>query len=150
MSVEVKQECKLTEFGFLPKEWEISSLQSVCDVRDGTHDSPRLLKNGVPFVTSKNIVGGKLAMDEVSYISESDAIEINKRSKVDRNDIIMAMIGTIGTVALVDFEPNFCIKNVALLKPRSVNPIFIVQLISSPLYQAYLVSTPKCNNCYKP
>ena len=29
------------------------------------------------------------------------------------------MIGTIGSTVLIDFEPDFCIKNVALIKPQN-------------------------------
>jgi type I restriction enzyme S subunit len=50
----------------------------------------------------------------------------------------MSMIGTIGSAVLVDREPNFCIKNVALIKPQKVDPSYLIQLITSPLFQHYL------------
>jgi type I restriction enzyme S subunit len=124
-----------------PKEgWVTKKLGEVCDVRDGTHDSPQYIDNGVPFVTSKNIINGKLDFTEISYISEEDAVHINKRSKVEMGDILMSMIGTIGNAVLVDFNPNFCIKNVALLKPRKINPSYLLQLIYSSSFQAYIES----------
>jgi len=136
--MELKPRYKQTEVGVIPEEWDIDSLGSVCDVRDGTHESPRFFRDGVPFVTSKNIVGGRLDLENVSYISKSDASEFDKRSKVDRNDILLSMIGTIGSATLVDCEPNFSIKNVALLKPRKALPAFLVHLINSPLFQRHL------------
>lgn len=37
-------------------DWEMVELDQLCDVRDGTHDSPKyVLENGIPFVTQKNI-----------------------------------------------------------------------------------------------
>jgi type I restriction enzyme S subunit len=92
-------------------------------------------------VTSKNIVNGQIDLNNVSYISEADAFEFDKRSKVDRNDIIMSMIGTIGSAVLVDFEPKFCIKNVALIKPRKVGPPYLIHHINSPSFQQYLESS---------
>ena len=136
--MEVKPGYKQTELGVMPEAWRMESLGAVCDVRDGTHESPRFFDSGVPFVTSKNIVNGQLDLENVSYISTSDAIEFDKRSKVDRNDILMSMIGTIGSAVLINFEPTFCIKNVALLKPRKVAPPFLIQLINSPVFQRYL------------
>ena len=136
--MEVKPGYKQTEVGVIPEEWRMESLGTICDVRDGTHESPRFLDTGVPFVTSKNIVNGQLDLENVSYISPSDAIEFDKRSKVDWNDILMSMIGTIGSAVLINFEPTFCIKNVALLKPRKVTPPFLIQLINSPVFQRYL------------
>ena len=127
-----------TDVGLIPEEWGIRSLGVICDVRDGTHESPRFFKDGVPFVTSKNIVDGYLDLENVSYISKSNAVEFDKRSKVDRNDILLSMIGTIGSAVLVECEPSFCIKNVALLKPRKVVPKFLIHLINSPVFQKYL------------
>jgi type I restriction enzyme S subunit len=134
----VKPGYKQTEVGVIPEKWKIGSLGVICDVRDGTHESPRFFKDGVPFVTSKNIVDGHLDLENVSYISKSNAVEFDKRSKVDRNDILLSMIGTIGSAVLVECEPSFCIKNVALLKPRKVSPRFLIHLINSPIFQKYL------------
>lgn len=65
------------------------------DVRDGTHSSPRYVSNGYPLITSKNLTNQGLNFDDISFISEYDYIEINKRSKVDIGDIVFGMIGTI-------------------------------------------------------
>jgi type I restriction enzyme S subunit len=129
---------KQTEVGVIPEEWSIRPLGLICDVRDGTHESPRFFKDGIPFVTSKNIVDGRLDLENVSFISKSDAVEFDKRSKVDRNDILLSMIGTIGSAVLVDCDPAFCIKNVALIKPRKVAPTYLIRLINAPVFQKYL------------
>ena len=122
-----------------PKEdWQVKTLGQICDVRDGTHDSPVYLSNGIVFITSKNIVNAKIDYTDVSYISKEDATQINQRSKVDKGDIIMSMIGTIGNAVLINFEPHFCIKNVALLKPKHINANFLIQLIHSSFFQNYL------------
>ena len=126
------------ENGRLKAGWVVKSLGEICDVRDGTHDSPKYLDSGVKFVTSKNIVNNKLDLSEISYISQMDAYEINKRSKVDHGDILMSMIGTIGNAVLVDYEPDFCIKNIALLKTKNVNAEFLIQYIGSIEFQALL------------
>ncbi|MGB2552223.1 restriction endonuclease subunit S [Campylobacter sp. MOP51] len=121
----------------LPQGWEIVRLGEVCDVRDGTHDSPKYTDFGIPLVTSKNIVNGNLDLTEISYITQSDADKINERSKVDINDILMSMIGTIGSAILVNKTPNFCIKNVALFKPNhsKISAVFLVQLIQSKIFK---------------
>ena len=85
-------------------------------MRDGTHASPKYFATGHPFITSKNIKDGYINYDDVQYISNKDFEEINKRSKVDVNDILMGMIGTIGNLALIRIFPDFAIKNVALIK----------------------------------
>jgi restriction endonuclease S subunit len=96
--------------------WEQRELNQLADVRDGTHDSPRYVNEGYPFITSKNVKDGYINYDDVQYITKTDFDNINKRSKVDTNDILMGMIGTIGNLALIREEPDFAIKNVALIK----------------------------------
>ncbi len=100
----------------IPSTWKWVRLGDCFDVRDGTHDTPKYVSNGVPLVTSKNLCNGILDLSNVKFISLEDAKKIDERSKVDRNDILFAMIGTIGNPVIVNVEPNFCIKNMALIK----------------------------------
>ena len=102
-----------------PFGWDKELLGIVCDVRDGTHDSPQYYETGLPLVTSRNVTGGKIDLTNCSLICETDFKKINERSKVDIGDIIMPMIGTVGKPVIVDIEPNFAIKNVSLIKFRS-------------------------------
>jgi type I restriction enzyme S subunit len=98
------------------KGWETKNLGDVYDVRDGTHDSPKYCENGYPLITSKNLKSNGLIFDNVKYISESDYKKINERSAVHKGDVLFAMIGTIGNPIVVEVEPDFAIKNVALFK----------------------------------
>ena len=120
-----------------PMNYPKSQLGKVCDVRDGTHDSPEYYDVGYPLVTSKNVTGGKIDLSECNLISEDDYKKICERSKVDRGDIIMPMIGTVGKPVIVNAEPTFAIKNVALIKftPDSlVTNIYIKTLLESDYF----------------
>ena len=120
-----------------PMNYPKSQLGKVCDVRDGTHDSPEYYDVGYPLVTSKNVTGGKIDLSECNLISEDDYKKICERSKVDRGDIIMPMIGTVGKPVIVNAEPMFAIKNVALIKftPDSlVTNIYIKTLLESDYF----------------
>lgn len=109
--------------------WEKRKLREVSDVRDGTHASPKYYSQGYPLVTSKNLTSAGLDFSNISLISELDYKNINKRSRVDKGDILFGMIGTIGTPVMVH-ESNFAIKNVALIKEReAVLNSFLVQLL---------------------
>ena len=96
--------------------WVEGRLGEIYDVRDGTHDSPQYQVSGYPLVTSKNLKRNGLSFDDVRLISEEDYKKINVRSAVNKGDVLLAMIGTIGNPTLVTIEPNFAIKNVALFK----------------------------------
>ena len=125
------------------KGWEVKKLGEVCDVRDGTHDSPKYLEHSdYVLITSKNIVNGDIDYTSINYISEEDYNNINKRSFVEDGDIIMAMIGTIGKPIIVKRKGvNFCIKNVALIKfGKSVEVIntYIQYLLDNTSYKQYI------------
>ena len=103
-----------------PIEFDVFFTEDFClKVADGTHDSPKETEFGKKLVTSKNIIGGTLNLDKSYYISLEDYNEINKRSKVDKWDILLSMIGTVGEVALIKEELDFAIKNVGLLKNKN-------------------------------
>jgi type I restriction enzyme S subunit len=107
-----------------PDGWTLASAESVCSsVRDGTHDTPAYVQDGVPLITSKNLLPTGLDFDNVKLVSREDHIEIGKRSGVDRGDILFAMIGTIGNPVVVETDREFSIKNVGLFK---ANPDFIL------------------------
>ncbi|MBR1599222.1 MAG: restriction endonuclease subunit S [Lachnospiraceae bacterium] len=100
----------------IPNNWKWVRMQTFLDVRDGTHDSPKYVPVGVPFVTSKNISKGYLDFSDINYITQIDADKINQRSLVEDNDILLAMIGSIGNPVKVKKDREFAIKNMALIK----------------------------------
>ena len=112
--------------------WEQRKLSEISDVRDGTHDSPQYVEQGHPFITSKNVGDGFINYNDIQYISNEDYEEYNQRSKVEVNDILMGMIGTIGNIALVRYNPDFAIKNVALIKDtKQVKYLYLYHYLES-------------------
>lgn len=118
-------------------DWEPTTLGVLCDVRDGTHDSPRKATIGYPLVTSKNLKKGLVDLEHSYLISESDYQEISKRSRVDKHDVLISMIGTVGQVAVVKDEPEYAIKNVGLIKTGS-------ELLSR--FVGYYLVSPQAKN----
>ena len=103
--------------GEIPKGWKIQTSESIFSVKDGTHDSPKVAEAGYPLVTSRHLKKGYIDFDNTYLISEDDFHEVNKRSKVDKNDVLITMIGTVGNLLFIDYEEvNFAIKNVGLFK----------------------------------
>ena len=77
--------------------WITVKAEEYCDaVCDGTHESPKVVDEGYRLVTSRHIVDGDIRTEEANRISEADYVRINERSKVNRNDVLISMIGTVG------------------------------------------------------
>lgn len=118
------------------KNWQTARLSELCDVRDGTHASPKYCKSGYPLMTSKNFSQGFADFSSAKLISQADFDEINKRSQVDVGDIVMPMIGTIGSPVIIRTKRKFAIKNVALFKleDSQVNATFLKSLLESDYF----------------
>ena len=92
------------------------------------------------MITSKHLQSTGIDFKTAYYISSEDYEAINKRSRVDTNDILFSMIGTIGNKYLVSEEKiNFAIKNMALIKSsENINIMyFLWYYLSSPDYIRY-------------
>lgn len=98
--------------------WNSIRADEFCEsVRDGTHDTPKQQSFGYKLVTSKHIQDGLIQPDDAYYISEDDYNKINERSKVEKWDVLMAMIGNgLGRSAIVEDNTDYAIKNIALFK----------------------------------
>jgi type I restriction enzyme S subunit len=135
------------QFIFAPRGqgWGEKPLGDVCDVRDGTHDSPEYVVDGVPFVTQKNIRDEGLSFEKTKFISHKDHDDFYRRSNVTHGDILISMIGANrGMACIVDDERTFSIKNVGLVKQnRSINQEFLLYFLKSPQAAKYVRSSSK-------
>ncbi len=106
--------------GEVPEHWFIVPLKRVCEVKDGTHDTPQYIdfsEEAFPLITSKDFEGNNISFADVKYISKEDHFEIIKRSNTEIGDVLMSMIGgNIGKALIVKDHADFSIKNVALFK----------------------------------
>ena len=122
-------------------KWEEKKLNEVTEVKDGTHDSPKYIKEGIPFITQKNIRQDGLSFADTKFITETDHEKFYKRSNVTYGDILISMIGANrGMAAVVDDERVFSIKNVGLIKEsKNINKHFLLYYLKSSLAMKYVL-----------
>jgi len=116
-----------------------TTLQDVCTlVTDGTHDTPKTLDSGVPFIKAKQINDGIIEFDECEFISYEDHLKVISRSKPEKGDTLFAHIGaSLGEAAYVNTDLEFSIKNVALFKPdpKKIVPRYLYYLVINNEFQ---------------
>jgi type I restriction enzyme S subunit len=122
------------------REGSLRRLADICDVRDGTHYSPKYVEFGIPFVTQKNIRDDGLSLENTKNISEEDHQNFCKRSNVAFGDIIISMIGANrGMACIVDDSRTFSIKNVGLVKSNErVSMPFLLYFLKSSIAKRYV------------
>ena len=125
--------------------WMEKPLGEVCEVKDGTHDSPKYVADGIPFVTQKNIREEGLSFEKTKFISQKDHEDFYRRSNAAQGDILISMIGANrGMACVVDDERTFSIKNVGLVKQnQSINQQFLLYFLKSPQAAGYVQSASK-------
>jgi len=125
--------------------WKEVHLSEICEVKDGTHDSPRYVTDGVPFVTQKNIRDEGLSFEKLKLISTDDHDNYYRRSNVRQGDILISMIGANrGMACIVDDSRIFSIKNVGLVKESSaLDQRFLLYFLKSPQAASYVRAASK-------
>jgi len=123
-------------------DWVENRLDELTEVKDGTHDSPKYITDGIPFVTQKNIKSDGFNIEKTKYITEIDHQKFYKRSNVTYGDILISMIGANrGMSAIVDIKDTFSIKNVGLIKEsESINQYFLLNYLQSTFAMKYVKS----------
>lgn len=112
-----------------PDGVEFVKLAQHCKIYDGTHQTPKYQKTGIPFISVENI---KSIYDSKKYISQEayDAYKI--KPKV--GDVFMTRIGSIGACAVFTKEADIAYYvSLALLRPDSkvLNSGFLKYIIES-------------------
>jgi type I restriction enzyme S subunit len=119
-------------------EWEEKRLNKIADIYDGTHQTPKYVEKGIPFYSVENITNNNFI--NTKFVSEEDYIENNKKRKIEKNDILMTRIGSIGKSKLIDWEivADFYVS-LALIKLKDkIYPSYINQFIKSSFFQKEL------------
>lgn len=112
-------EFKKTEVAEIPAEWEVKKLEEVTRlIKDGTHNPPVRVDKGIPLLSAENIFNRKVnyGINEKN-ISINDYNNIHKNYTIDKGDILMTIVGTIGRVAVVQDDNKFTVqRSVAIIK----------------------------------
>lgn len=125
-------------------EWkEVTATEYCSKIADGTHDSPKRQSYGKYLITSKHIKGHSIDFDNAYFISEDDYQKIIKRSKVDKWDVIISMIGEYCGFCYVedsDFT-DYAVKNVGIFKVgERIKSLWLYYYLTSPDGKAQLKS----------
>lgn len=120
-------------------DWEEKRLGEVARIYDGTHQTPKYVKQGVPFYSVEHVTANDFS--KTKFISEEVFSKENKRVILEKNDILMTRIGDIGTSRLIDWgvRASFYVS-LALIKVdhEEVDSRFMNQTIKTDYFQKEL------------
>lgn len=119
--MELKPGYKQTEVGVIPEDWDCKNLRELCKkITDGTHDTPKPVPNGIPFLTAIHVKESGIDYENCLYLKKEDHEIIFARCNPQQGDVLLVSIGAgVATTAVVSVDYEFSLKNVALLKPSA-------------------------------
>lgn len=96
-----------------PNGVEYRTLNTICNVYDGTHQTPQYTDSGIKFASVENIAD-PYATEKYISVSDYEKYKI----KPQRNDLLMTRIGSIGVCTVIESdEPLAYYVSLALLRP---------------------------------
>jgi len=126
----------------LPESWIWTTLENICyKITDGSHNPPPKQDKGIPMLSARNIENYAINFDkDVRYINEDAYKNEVQRTNIQKGDILLTIVGTIGRVTVVEQTTKFAIqRSVALLNPIIIYSKYLMYYISSPFCQKILI-----------
>ena len=124
--MELRPEYQQTELGALPANWSVRRLGDLAKVHDGTHQTPTYVPDGVPFYSVEHITSGDFTYTK--FISEEEHKFLTRSFRMERGDILMTRIGSIGDCRLIDWDVDASFYvSLALLKVHGAHAPYIAQ-----------------------
>ena len=121
-----------SELGMIPKGWKVVSFKDVCtNITDGVHNTVKDDPRGEYYLLScKNIKGGTVTIgDNERKIDKQTFEKLRKRTKLQKGDILLSSVGTIGEMVFLNEDPDKYEfqRSVAIIKPNEevIEPIFL-------------------------
>jgi len=97
----------------VPKGWNKVTLRHICKkITDGTHKTPKYVREGIPFLSTNNLIpfSKKFDFDNYcKYITKEEHEQLIKRCKPEKGDILVSKCGTIGRTQLIKNNLEFSI-----------------------------------------
>ena len=123
--IRLSAKMKQTELGEIPEDWEVKSIKDFAKVYDGTHQTPHYVDVGIPFYSVENVTANDF--EHTKLISEKEHRLLTSKVKIEKGNILMTRIGSIGDCKYIDWEPEASFYvSLALIKcDTSVDARFI-------------------------
>ena len=125
---------KHSDVGVIPEDWNVRSLGEIATIKDGTHQTPKYQASGVPFYSVEHVTSGDF--ENTKFISEQEHQFLTRSFRIEKGDILMTRIGSIGECKLIDWDvrASFYVS-LALLKIKDASAEYIAQYSNSSAFK---------------
>ncbi len=114
-------------------------------IKDGSHNPPKDAgyATNLPMISAQNINNGIIDFTNVRFLTDSDFTLEHKRTNIQRNDVLLTIVGAVGRVAVVNTDKKFtCQRSVCILKPNCelIDSEYLKFILESSNIQNYFIN----------
>ena len=117
-------------------EKNMMKMSDICSIiTDGTHQPPKFVTEGIPFIFVSNVVSNKIIYDAEKFITQETYDELIKRTPIEIGDVLLSTVGSYGHPAVVKSDEKFLFqRHIAYLKPKKdiINSDYLHGALLSP------------------
>ena len=126
----------------LPEGWAWSTADQFTSViTDGEHITPERSDSGILLLSARNVLDGRIALEDVDYVPQREYDRIAKRLVVIPGDVLLSCSGSVGRSAVVPEGLLFTlVRSVAVLKPLAAMGKYLSIALRSPLLKRQITS----------
>lgn len=119
-------------------DWEEKALGKIANVYDGTHQTPKYVDEGVPFYSVEHVTANQFS--QTKYISEEVYLHECKRVMLEKGDILLTRIGSVGDVKLIDWDvrASFYVSLALVKYNEEVSGLYLSTFMESHFFQSEL------------
>ncbi len=137
--------------GDIPKSWIKTNLRNFLKSKivDGPHETPTYVEKGVPFISVDSLNENELVdLEKVKkFISDEQYDIYNKKTKLEKNDLLFTKSATIGKVAIMDNRKFMTWSPIAIIKSNEKKVYYknLFYVLKSNRYIDYIKSLSNLN-----
>lgn len=116
-------------------KWDMVKLEDVCDlITCGVAKRPEYVKEGIPFLSAKNVKNGQIIFDDFNCITTETYKVLTKYNKPEKGDVLYTRVGSFGEAAVIETQQEFAVfVSLTHIKPKKnlISPYYLKYVLNS-------------------
>lgn len=129
----------------IPESWKWVRLKDICiKIVDGDHNPPAGVNYTTDFImiSAKNINYDNLVnLDQVRYITKDIFDTVNQRTNVNKGDILLTIVGTLGRSCVYNADYNICFQRSVSVLQTLIYNYYLKYTFDAPFIQQFMMKS---------
>lgn len=128
----------------IPDNWKWVRLGDICrKIVDGDHNPPTGTKEKTKYLmlSAQNINNDRIVnIDNARYLSKEIFDEEHKRTKLEKGDVLLTIVATLGRSCVFNEDYNICFQRSVCVISTMIDPNYLKRYFDCSYIQKYMVN----------